>query len=404
MPRSTLKLSREDWASLVDTILRSGTDDFARLVAVSGLDPAKHLRFANWCGVSFADSDLRGFDFTGARLHGCDFTGSRIEGARFDQAEIDYAGAAAANALAWDDTLKWDDSSIEWGVFARPNNLRRAADWDAYVAGWQQPERIASDAHLPFGAVFQDAPFAPEMVMIPPGEFMMGSPEDEAGRYEEEGPQHKVTISQSFAIGRYAVTFDEWDFAQGHEDWRKITGIAPREPPDSGWGRGNRPVINVNWDDAQAYVKWLSAVTGRGYRLPSEAEWEYCCRAGTTTPFWWGGAITPDKANYNGKYAYERGGAKGESRGKTLPVDAFASNPWGLYQVHGNVWEWCADGFREYEATSVADPVALLGARRALRGGGWRNNARNVRAASRRAFGRDYRRNSIGFRCARVRS
>ena len=119
-------------------------------------------------------------------------------------------------------------------------------------------------------------------------------------------------------------------------------------PSDQGWGRGDRPVINVsvNWDDAEAYLKWLHCKTGKDYRLPSEAEWEYAARAGTTTPFWWGATITPDQANYDGNYPYA-GGAKGQYRQKTLPVKSFDPNPWGLYQVHGNVWEWVQDTWHD---------------------------------------------------------
>ena len=282
--------------------------------------------------------------------------------------------------------------------------MTKAVDWGTYVAGWKRPERLVSDAHLPVGAVFQDAPFAPEMVVIPPGKFLMGSPEDERGRRDVEGPQHEVTISKSLAIGRYTVTFEEWDFAQNDKDWQRITGLEPRKPDDSGWGRGNRPVINVNWIDAHAYTKWLSLKTGREYRLPSEAEWEYAARAGTATPFWWGTSITPDQANYDGENVYEGGGKKGEYRGQTLPVDHFEPNPFGLYQVHGNVLEWCADYRGEYETTPVADPVgSLKSTRRALRGGAWGNDAHNVRAAGRLALDRDDRYFYIGFRCARVR-
>ena len=109
-----------------------------------------------------------------------------------------------------------------------------------------------------------------------------------------------------------------------------------------GWGRGKRPVINVNWDDAKAYVAWLSRKTGKTYRLLSEAEREYVTRAGTTTPFWWGSSISTSQANYDGNYTYGSG-SKGEYRQKTMPVDSFQPNPWGLYQVHGNVWEWTED-------------------------------------------------------------
>jgi len=191
---------------------------------------------------------------------------------------------------------------------------------------------------------FKDLDIGPEMVVVPAGCFQMGSSPDEPERSNTEGPKHKVTIAKPFAIGRFAVTFDEWDAAQKDKDWQAITNRAARQPKDEGWGRGDRPVIDVDWEDAQAYAKWLSQKTDKDYRLPSEAEWEYACRAGTVTPFWWGSSITPEQANYDG-YAvpYKGGGENGVSRQKTLPVKSFEPNPWGLYQVHGNVWEWCED-------------------------------------------------------------
>lgn len=241
------------------------------------------------------------------------------------------------------------------------------------------------------------------MVVVPAGRFLMGSPPDEPERVDNEGPRHEVTITKPFAIGRFAVTFEEWDMAQADKDWQSVTGLAPRKPKHQGRGRVDRPVVDVSWNDAKAYTKWLSHKTGKDYRLPSEAEWEYSCRAGTTTPFWWGETITPEQANYNGNFPYA-GGEKGEYRGKTLPVKSFDPNPWGLYQVHGNVWEWCEDDRRSYGSSDpVADPVGSLdSAQRALRGGSWLSGARYVRAADRGAVARDYRDNRFGFRCARV--
>jgi formylglycine-generating enzyme required for sulfatase activity len=174
------------------------------------------------------------------------------------------------------------------------------------------------------GEAFRDCPDCPEMVVIPAGSFMMGASADEPGRLSPEGPQHGVTIARPFAVGKYAVTFAEWDacVADGGCDGYK--------PEDQGWGRGDRPAINIKWEDAQSYVKWLSGKTGKTYRLPSEAEREYFTRAGTTTPFWWGSSITPDQANYNGGADPYKGGAKGELRQKTVPVKSFTPNPWGL--------------------------------------------------------------------------
>ncbi len=172
----------------------------------------------------------------------------------------------------------------------------------------------------------------PEMVVIPAGSFIMGSPESENWRTNNEGPQHQVTFSRPFAIGRYAVTFDEYDV---------FCATAGREKPkdEKGSGRGRRPVINVSWDDAVHYCWWLSAQTGQTYRLPSEAEWEYACRAGTMTPFHFGETISPYHANYNSEYDYG-GGPTSPSRNQTVPVGSLPANPWGLYETHGNVDEW----------------------------------------------------------------
>jgi formylglycine-generating enzyme required for sulfatase activity len=149
----------------------------------------------------------------------------------------------------------------------------------------------------------------PEMMIVPAGTFTMGSPPSEPGRFDSE-EQVPVTITRPFAVGKFAVTFDQWDacVADG--------GCNGHKPDDKGWGRGNRPVINVNWNDAKAFAEWLSLKTGMAYRLLSEAEHEYVTRAGTTTPFWRGSSISPNKANYNGDYTYV-GGPKGEYRGRT---------------------------------------------------------------------------------------
>ena len=175
----------------------------------------------------------------------------------------------------------------------------------------------------------------PLMAVIPSGSFLMGSPDDEPERdKKKEGPQHQVSFARPFAIGVYAVTFDDYDL------YCQVTGRKLVE--DSGWGRKRRPVTNVSWRDAVDYCAWLSGQTGQHYRLPTEAEWEYACRAGTVTPFHFGDNINPKQVNYNGNEPY-CDGAKGEYRNKTVPVDEFQSNAFGLYQMHGNVLEWCAD-------------------------------------------------------------
>jgi formylglycine-generating enzyme required for sulfatase activity len=263
-----------------------------------------------------------------------------------------------------------------------------------------QPLSANEECALKPKDVFKECDKCPEMVVVPAGRFTMGSSEGEIERYDNEGPQHRVTISRPFAVGRFSVTFDEWDacVADG--------GCDNYKPSDLGWGRGWRPVINVSWDDAKSYIAWLSLKTGKTYRLPSESEREYVTRAGTTTPFWWGSSISTSQANYEGNYTY-RNGAKGEYRQKTLPVDAFQANPWGLYQVHGNVWEWVEDCWHDSYAGAPADGSAWISGDckdRVDRGGSWGFYPGNLRAASRGRLTADNRGYNIGvgFRLART--
>jgi len=253
----------------------------------------------------------------------------------------------------------------------------------------------------------------PDMVNIPGGQFLMGSPQQEAGRYGDEGPQRSVKIAP-FALGRTEVTFDEYDA------YAKATG---RElPKDEGWGRGQRPVINISWDDAQAYAAWLSEKTGKNYRLPTEAEWEYAARTGTQTVRYWG----DDPANrlacayanvYDRKNQAEiqkRHGWAGTSFDcddaypYTAPVGQFKPNAFGLYDMLGNVWEWVADcwhdGYQGAPADGRAwdDKGACQSGRRVLRGGSWFNEPVIVRAASRGWGLPGSRDNILGFRLART--
>ncbi len=247
-----------------------------------------------------------------------------------------------------------------------------------------------------FSSVFRDqlrdGSSGPTMIAIPAGEFWMGSPKSEVGRNSDER-RHRVKIERPFAIGQYAVTFEEYDH------FCAVRGRT--EPEDRSWGRGNRPVINVSWVNALDYTEWLSAQTGQNYRLPTEAEWEYAARAGTETAFWWGNDISPDQANYDGNYTY-RHETKGVYREKTVPVDQFQSNPWGLYQVHGNVWEWTGSQYdANYGRAELLCTKKDTGGPLSGRGGGWGGKPAGVRSASRDGNSPAYRDSDQGFRLAR---
>jgi formylglycine-generating enzyme required for sulfatase activity len=267
------------------------------------------------------------------------------------------------------------------------------------------------------GEPFCDLLGGPEMVVVPAGSFMMGSPENEPERYPNEGPLHEVTIAQPFAVGRHAVTrvqFAIFVKATGHKaegegafDWSeaKYNWYAswryPGFPQDD-----SHPVTCVNWDDAKAYISWLAAATGKPYRFLTEAEWEYSARAGTTTPFWWGSSITPAQANYDGNEVYAGGGSTGEYRDGTVPVGDFKANLWGLHNVHGNVWEWCEDVWHDSYVGAPADTSAWLqggkGACRVVRGGAWSYDPKFLRAAQRIGDPSKLRDILLGFRVART--
>jgi formylglycine-generating enzyme len=226
-----------------------------------------------------------------------------------------------------------------------------------------------------------------EWVQIPAGTFTMGSPNNEPERQSIEGPQHQVSIS-TFKMSKYEITFEQYDA------FCDATGRA--KPGDEGWGRDDRPVINVSWEDAVAFAAWM----GPGYRLPTEAEWEYACRAGTTTPFNTGSCLSTSQANYLGHYLYNTCPA-GLYLEKSIPVGSYAPNAWGLFDMHGNVSEWCSDWSRPggYSAASQTNPTGPdWGWSRVLRGGSWFNHGRNCRSAYRLNLEPSYRNYSIGFR------
>jgi formylglycine-generating enzyme required for sulfatase activity len=238
-----------------------------------------------------------------------------------------------------------------------------------------------------------------DMLLIPGGTFIMGSPDTEEGSREQERPRHQVTI-KPFCLGEYPITQAQW----------QVVATLPQvkgklNPDPSGFKGANRPVERVSWDDAVEFCSRLSNHTKREYRLPSEAEWEYACRAGTTTPFHFGETITTDLANYDGNYTYG-GGPKGVYRKETTEVGSFGvANNFGLYDMHGNVWEWCQDEWHNSYEGAPTDGSAWQGAnasinRHMLRGGSWDNNPVGCRSAYRGNLFADLSIDLYGFRVA----
>jgi formylglycine-generating enzyme required for sulfatase activity len=244
-----------------------------------------------------------------------------------------------------------------------------------------------------------------DLVKIPGGKFLMGSPEGEEGRYDDEGPQHQVNI-QPFWMGKFPVTQGQWAVVA---TWPKVE--IDLQPDPSNFKGANRPVEQVSWDEAVEFCARLTRKKGRIYRLPSEAEWEYACRAGTTTPFYFGETITTDLANYDGTDWESEGkvykgnygqGPKGEYRKETTDVGKFPPNSFGLYEMHGNIWEWCEDKWHENYIGAPSDGTAWLDDNendyRLLRGGSWDDYPVCCRAACRYRFSRDLRYDYLGFR------
>ncbi|MFM9886951.1 MAG: SUMF1/EgtB/PvdO family nonheme iron enzyme [Burkholderiales bacterium] len=253
------------------------------------------------------------------------------------------------------------------------------------------PASSASLQSMQPGTVFRDCEGCPEMVVIPPGRFLMGSPASEEGRSNDEGPQHEVAIPRAIAVAKFEVTFAEWEACVA-------AGGCQHRPEDSGWGKANRPVINVSWNDAKEYVKWLSSKTSKAYRLLSEAEWEYAARAGSATPYPWGIHAGQNRANF---YRSE----SQWSDKQTAPAGSFAPNKFGLHDMIGNVWEWTEDCRNGSYDGAPNDGSAWTSGNcgiRVLRGGSWNLPPRFARAAVRQGFVVTLQFNYIGFRVART--
>lgn len=296
------------------------------------------------------------------------------------------------------------ESDIPWATLPR----RVGCWWDANDrAAYQEssglalrPNAWASRAGVDnIGRLFEftvrgrRGPVTQRMRFIPPGQFLMGSPKDENGRDDDER-QHPVLLTQGYWLADTACT---------QELWEAVMGNNPSHFKDD----PQNPVENVSWNDiTQDFLPRLNnLVPGLNLTLPTEAQWEYACRSGTTTPFSFGEQITPEQVNYDGNHPYA-GGKKGEYRNKTVPVKALPANSWGLHQMHGNVWEWCQDEIAAYPEGTSIDPVVHQGRKekdrqRVLRGGGWLRFGGRCRSASRNAFVPGDRHYFIGFRLAR---
>ena len=273
---------------------------------------------------------------------------------------------------------------MNWFIAVRP-----------YMLAQVLPYVLSAEAEraLEPGATFREcAKDCPEMVVVPAGEFMMGSPPNEKGRDSDEEPQHKVVFAKPFAVSKFEVTFDEWQACVAYGD------CGPHVS-DSGWGRGQRPVINISWNAAERFAAWLSRMTGKTYRLLAEAEWEYAARAGTTTAYSWGDEIGKGNANCDGC------GSRWDNR-QTAPVGSFRANAFGLHDMHGNVWEWVQDCKHDNYNGAPADGSGWTAggdcSRRVVRGGSWDHDPSDARSANRGWYLSDGRYDHLGIRVGRT--
>ena len=291
-----------------------------------------------------------------------------------------------------------DVAQMTYGSVAETLERKENAAVFALLRG--VPITTVEDQQLSAKQEFRDCESCPEMVVVPAGSFRMGSPPGEEYAADDETPQRLVTISAPFAIGKYEITFAEWDACVA------VGGCNGYRPDDEGWGRGRQPILNVNREDAKAYLQWLSLLTGKPYRLLSEAEWEYAARAGTATPFHFGPTISPYQANYNGtRIKVGVTAPDPKFRAKPVLVGSFPANAFGLHDMHGNTFEWVEDcyhyDYRNAAPSAVARTIEGICKRHVARGGSWGSYPWLVRSASRDVFSANARSDLLGFRVAR---
>ena len=334
--------------AIAEALFASEETSLARLMQTAGLNPALDLMGADFRGVDFTGDDLAGHNFSGADLRGADLSAAcNVGRAMFAEARTD---------------------GVRW-----PANL----------------------GPVP-GSIVHDHPDAPEMVVIPPGRFVMGVSKAESksagwGASDDDArPQHEVRIPRLFLLGRFPVTVGQ--FATFVADTNHNMGTEAKNWRPPGFPQTDaHPVVCVSHDDAVAYAGWLSDRTLHRYRLPSEAEWEHACRAGTTTARWWGDEWDPERANENGTHTTEQG--------------AYKANPFGLHDMVGNVFEWCADAWHDSYRRAPTDGSAWQARKptsRVVRGGTWEHSVHFARAGLRSCIEASGRGSWSGFRLART--
>ena len=328
--------------------------------------------------------------------------GTQVVEISYDLADADSAGLTVSVAVSDNGGASFEVPATSfggdgYGTGVSPGS-RKQIVWDA---GRDWPNRFS--ANMRFRVIATDGdeppnPNPPRLVWIPAGTFLMGSPPSEPDREEDEGPQTIVTISRGFWLGKYEVTQREYQAVMGNN-------------PSYFQGDLDLPAETVSWDDAASYCGKLTAreraagrlPAGYEYGLPTEAQWEYACRAGTTTATAFGNSLSSTQANYDGNWPYN-GGAKGPYVQGTTKVGSYAPNAWGLYDMHGNVWEWCLDWYAgPYPGGSVTDPKWLAsGWDPVIRGGGWGASGQLCRSAFRLRGALHFRGSILGFRAALV--